>query len=184
MKGTRMRRRLRAGLFAAAMLVAPMAMACMEPRVPSFRELLPKARSIVIVRIESISLLPQRSREIVMVPEQVARVRVAEVIAGRMPETELVRFSGLLCGGHNLQVGEYYVLLVERDARIIELAPNAESIVYLFGQYKEREGHRNSRSDLLMHLRNFASTGHFPDDFPVGKFLEHNRVPWQPAPQP
>jgi hypothetical protein len=157
--------------------------ACVDPIVPSFRETLPKATSVVIVRVESISLLPQRQKEIVIVPDMVARIRVSEVIKGRKPKAELIRFTGTWCGGHNLKVGEYYVLLVDRDSKVLDLERGSQSIVYLFGEYNERDGGRKSDSVLLMHLRNFVRLGTFPDSFPVEKLLEHNYVQRNVSPQ-
>ncbi len=165
------------GYLLLALTLAPAAaQACMAPSVPSFRQELSKAHSVEIVRVESISLLPQQHKDIVIVPDMVARIRTTEVLAGQKSEAELVRFTGSWCGGHNLKVGEYYVLLVDRDSRIVELPPGSQSIVYLFGEYSERNGSSKSDSALLLHLRNFARLGYFPDDFPIDKLLEHNRV--------
>ena len=167
-----------------ALVFAPaVAHACMDTEVPSFKETLSKASSVVIVRVESIRLLPQLHKEIAIVPDMVARVRVTEVMVGRKPKTELLRFTGSWCGGHNLKVGEYYVLLVERNSKILELERGSESIVYLFGEYSEREHSRKSDSVLLMHLRNFARVGTFPDNFSIEQLLEHNYVQRNKSPQ-
>ena len=172
------------GYLLLAVALAPSAAhACTDPVVPTFRETLSKASSVVIVRVESISLLPQPHKEIVIDPDMVARVRVTEVMVGRKPKIELLRFTGTWCGGHNLKVGEYYVLLVERNAKILDLERGSQSIVYLFGEYSEREDSRKSGSVLLLHLRNFARLGTFPDNFPIEKLLEHNHVQRNLSPQ-
>lgn len=164
-------------LFAAVCLALSTAgMACPNIRQPPFSEVLAKANSAAIIRIESIRLLPQPYKNISFVPDLAAHVRVAETIFGNPAHVEEILFSGDWCGGHNLDVGKYYLLLLRDDTATVTLEPSEESIVYLFGQYSELPGNKDSSSELLMYMRNHIRGEGLPASFPIQSYLDHNRV--------
>ena len=140
-----------------------MAFACSYEEPRPFSDVLSEADSVAIVRIEEIRLKPQPHREITFAPEQVALVRVVETLIGRESRVQTVEFSRSWCGGHHLDVGEYYVLLSDGNQPDLTLAPGDNSIIYLFGEFDERAGSSSeSSSVLLMHLRNYARGANFP----------------------
>jgi hypothetical protein len=139
-------------------------------------ELLQRARSAVVVRVEQVALKPQPDKDIVITPDVEAKVRVTELLFGKPAGVRTLDFSNNWCGGHDLKVGDYYVLLLRDASETVMLVPGDESIVYLFDEYREPEGSKASASALLMQLRNFVRLGSFPDAFPIEKYLDRTRA--------
>jgi hypothetical protein len=163
------------------------AVACSYAEPPQFVEVLRNSVSAAVVRVEQIQLKDKGWRgphQVVFLPELEAEVRVAETLFGKPALVKMVEYSGQPCGGHNLIVGEYYVLLIRANERRLILQPDDRSILPLFSEYDESVGAAASQSRLLMHFRNFVRLGSFPETFPIQKYFDHNRVRSPLPPRP
>ncbi len=163
-------------LAAALLTLQTNVLACSAPGPAPFEDVLGNAVSTAVIRIEEVRLKRKGPQQITFVPDVEAEVRVTETLSGRPVTVKLLSYSSSWCGGHNLKVGDYYVLLLRENRTAVELLPNDPSILYLFGYYDEESGSTESRSRLLMHLRNYQRIHSFPDAFPVQKYFEHNFV--------
>ncbi len=175
-------------LAAALLTLQTNVLACSAPGPAPFEEVLAETVSTAVIRVEEVRLKHKGPRlitirpdaeaqlRITIGPDVEAEVRVTETLSGRPAAVKLLSYSSSWCGGHNLKVGDYYVLLLRENRTAVELLPNDPSILYLFGYYDEESGSTESRSRLLMHLRNYQRIHSFPDAFPVQKYFEHNFV--------
>lgn len=152
------------------------AWACSGPTPRTFPEVLDAAESVAIVRIEAIALQRKGRQELEFMPDLAADVRVVETLLGEPAVVNTLEYSSHWCGGHRLNVGDYNVLLLERNQPHITLPFDDPSIVSLFDEYDEHNGSKESRSTLLMHLRNYARVGSIPETFPIHDWLEATRV--------
>jgi hypothetical protein len=151
-------------------------LACSAPGPAPFKDVLAETVSTAIIRVEEIRLRHKGPRTITIGADVEAEVRVTETLSGKPAVVKLLSYLSSWCGGHNLKVGDYYVLLLRENRATVELLPNDASILYLFGSYDEESGSTESPSRLLMHLRNYERIHSFPDTFPVQKYFEHNFV--------
>lgn len=157
--------------------------ACTTPEPVVFADALKGAESIAVVRIESIRLKPQPYKEMTFMPNLEASVRVVETLSGQAPLVKIIDYGNHWCGGHQLNVGEYYVLLISSNLRRIELEQGSERIVSLFDEYQEPGNSTESRSTLLKYLKSSPGQNKFPPDFPIAKYLLRTRAAVVVAPK-
>ena len=106
-----------------------------------------------------------------------ADVRVAEDLQGEPARIKQLKFqSTRWCGGHTLDVGRYYVVLLHKNEGQLTLGDETNAILGLGDEYDEQEGSKLSRSRLLLELRNFQHIGLVPDGFEVQPFLDLART--------
>ena len=154
------------------------ATACSGPESKSFQELLKSATSIAVVRVEA-ERLSKRTADPIFAAEVEASVRVVETLQGNAPTLELITYNATWCGGHRLDVGRYYVVLLQANSKTVSLAYEDRSVLGLGEEYSEVEKSAESRSLLLMNLRNFERIGQFPETFNVEPFLGLARIHYE-----
>jgi hypothetical protein len=165
-------------LRALAILIATsgVADACSGTPGKPFRELLADSSSIAIVRVEAEQLSTPKDP---LFDGVTARVRVVEAIKGAPSSFNTIEFSPNWCGGHRLEVGAYYVVLLPSGSNKLVLGYEDQSILGLGIEYNEQDRLAASSSLLLLHFRNFARLGTFPEAFSVQPYLALARMPVQ-----
>jgi len=166
------RARVCALVFAAALLGAVMqpARGCQIAEKPPFRELVAAATSVAIVEVTAqraeTQMIGDGEYEFV-----VADLRVVETLVGDRPGVRRVRYQSHWCGGHSLNIGRFYVVVLSGNEETLKIGAGSQALLGLGDEYEEGEGSDSSRSTLLMQLRNFKHIGQVPEGFDAQPFL-------------
>ena len=159
--------------------------ACSGVAGKPFAELLKAGGSVAIVRILAQKVTyddeftrVDRSREepvsIILSPaEVVAQIRVSEVLTGPEPAVREITFSNSWCGGHRLDTGGYYLVVVDPAVEHLALGYLDQSVLKLGQEYSEIDGSDKSSSLIVEAVKEYDSTGVFPAEttLPMRPFL-------------
>ncbi|HEY2345454.1 MAG TPA: hypothetical protein VGH80_06150 [Xanthomonadaceae bacterium] len=127
------------------LLAASTAVACEYPIPPPFEETVARAHDIGIVQVVSEEMDPaDASGETV-----IARVRRIETLRGKAYPIDVVHYYGGDCGGHRMDVGQYYLLVADNENARFDLANGDHSVLPLrsFGYVPPMEWARMHRRE-------------------------------------
>jgi len=142
-----------------------------------FLEELSASKHIVLVRVESQRLLQEPSDDSSF-RNIVATIRIVDVLFGSRPQLNSISYYSHWCGGHRLDTGGYYVVLLRRDQEMLKLPFGGQLVAGLGDEYSEPIGDRGA-STLLMYLRNFSKGAELPAAFDTRPYLDLVRMPSQ-----
>jgi len=154
--------------------------ACSAPKDHSwvsFNEELERSSHVFIVRVES-QALEENEGVSSFSRSTIAKVRVVDVLVGNRSTLETISYYSAWCGGHRLDVGGYYVVVLPKDKQELSLGFESENVVGLGDEYTEPAGD-NGVSTMLMYLRNFAKGHPLPAAFNVKPYVDLARMPSQ-----
>jgi hypothetical protein len=138
---------------------------------------LTSAEHVVVVRVES-QALAEYSKQDRSSRAVVAEVRIVEVLVGKRPTLQRISYYSTWCGGHRLDVGGYYVILMPHDLPALSVPIEGQLVAGLGDEYSELVGD-DGDSTLLMYLRNFAKGAPLPSAFNLEPYLNLARMPHQ-----
>ena len=162
------------------------AYACSGDPGDPFRKLLKDRESVAIVRILEQELKdaqkdvriddPSGIPAYILSPTKVvARVELSEVILanGDTPKLKEIHYANHWCGGHRLDAGGYYIVVVDASEEKLKLGFGDQSVLGLGVEYSEADGSDRSWSLIIKAVKEYGESGVFPDEseLPLAPFL-------------
>lgn len=152
--------------------------ACSYPDPKPFPQLIKRASSIIIVRLESAHL--QRNG---MVQGKIRVVQSLRSPNEVKPSYRSILFSTRWCGGIRLDVGHYFLIATDSYGTEIKLSPADQSIIDVTTHFDESRPELSARTDLLRPIHDFVAGKPLPKNFPPTHVMDYtSTVPLPPPP--
>lgn len=158
-------------------------LACSYPKPKPFSELIQRASSIFIFRLESSELKHEKFPGGGYSEWMQGHIRVAQTLKGNASLFRSVTFSTSWCGGVRLDVGHYFLVVTSARGPTLELRPSDLSIIDVTMSYDESNPSRSVTNGLLKPISDYLDGKPLPVPFPPEDVaLLTSPLPPPPAP--
>jgi hypothetical protein len=139
-------------IFFSMVFVTLNANACSYPEPPSFATAIKSASNVFVFQLMAAKVMRWQDGEVYSEWVE-GSIRPVTDFKGKSMAYKTIEFSSRPCGGLNLNVGHYFLIVTNQSSEKIELRPDDQSILDITGSFTEHVPEANENVQILNSIK-------------------------------